>query len=273
MGLALRFLDLKPEKTGSEILHSVAVLNAVLLFGWIVSTGASDLAVERDWYPIMWGLTGVVTLFTLNFYRNVKTWPVQTFESVYKEFIPGLVVVFTTLWILTSSWQLIQPHDWNYIPFFNPLELVHIAGFWMLSVWALKTDGLEPVKRRFFQYVFPLLIFIWMNSLVGKGVHYWAGVRFDPETLLAYPMFQAATSVLWSGLALIFVTLARKRSSRELWLIGIILLGAVVLKLLFFDLVDSGTLGRIISFLAVGVLMLVIGYIAPMPPKPDANTS
>ena len=42
---------------------------------------------------------------------------------------------------------------------------------------------------------------------------------------------------------------------------------AVVLKLMLVDLSGSGTVARIVSFIGVGVLMLVIGYVAPLPTK------
>jgi uncharacterized membrane protein len=37
-------------------------------------------------------------------------------------------------------------------------------------------------------------------------------------------------------------------------------------KLFLLDLANSGTVARIVSFLGVGVLLLVIGYTAPVPP-------
>ena len=40
-----------------------------------------------------------------------------------------------------------------------------------------------------------------------------------------------------------------------------------MLKLLLVDLSGSGTVTRIVSFIGVGVLMLVIGYVAPLPSK------
>jgi uncharacterized membrane protein len=52
-------------------------------------------------------------------------------------------------------------------------------------------------------------------------------------------------------------------------MVGAALLAAVVLKLLLVDLSGTGTLTRIVSFIGVGVLMLVIGYVAPLPAKPE----
>ena len=48
---------------------------------------------------------------------------------------------------------------------------------------------------------------------------------------------------------------------------GAALLGVVVLKLFVNDLGSTGTVARIVSFIGVGVLLLVIGYVAPVPPS------
>lgn len=61
--------------------------------------------------------------------------------------------------------------------------------------------------------------------------------------------------------------LARARQDRQLWFVGVVFLGLVVLKLFTKDLTGTGTLTRIVSFLAVGSLMLLIGYISPAPAK------
>jgi uncharacterized membrane protein len=44
-------------------------------------------------------------------------------------------------------------------------------------------------------------------------------------------------------------------------------MGVVVVKLVLVDLSRLAGLERIISFIGVGVLMLVIGYFSPVPPK------
>jgi uncharacterized membrane protein len=54
---------------------------------------------------------------------------------------------------------------------------------------------------------------------------------------------------------------------RVLWIVGASLMAAVVAKLALVDLSNIGTVERIVSFIGVGVLMLVIGYLSPVPPK------
>ena len=87
---------------------------------------------------------------------------------------------------------------------------------------------------------------------------------------LANGLVQTGLTILWTCLALLTMLYATRRAAaalaRRVWLAGAVLLGVVVLKLFFVDLSSIGTLERIVSFLGVGLLMLVIGYVSPMPP-------
>ena len=66
------------------------------------------------------------------------------------------------------------------------------------------------------------------------------------------------------------MVIAGRRKQRALWLVGAGLMGLVVVKLLLIDLSNAGGVERIIAFIVVGVLMLVVGYFAPLPPKTKA---
>ena len=71
-----------------------------------------------------------------------------------------------------------------------------------------------------------------------------------------------------SSLAALFLMIGgHLRHRREVWLIGAALIGVVVAKLFFVELSNRGGLARIVSFIGVGVLLLVVGYFAPLPPK------
>ena len=63
------------------------------------------------------------------------------------------------------------------------------------------------------------------------------------------------------------MNISRRIQRRELWMIGAGLLGLVILKLATKDLSGSGTLAGIISFMVVGALMLLIGFLSPIPAK------
>ena len=70
-----------------------------------------------------------------------------------------------------------------------------------------------------------------------------------------------------AALALALTVGGAKKEQRTIWLTGAALLALVVLKIFTVDLAGTGTIGRIVSFLVVGLLMLVIGFFAPLPPK------
>ena len=54
---------------------------------------------------------------------------------------------------------------------------------------------------------------------------------------------------------------------RPLWIAGAALMGVVVVKLFLVDLSNIGGVERIVSFIGVGLLMLLIGYVSPVPPR------
>jgi uncharacterized membrane protein len=82
-------------------------------------------------------------------------------------------------------------------------------------------------------------------------------------------LVQTSYTLFWSLLALCIMVAAVRRSLRPVWIAGAGLLGVVVGKLFLVDLASHGTVERIVSFVVVGLLMLVIGWFAPVPPKID----
>ena len=83
---------------------------------------------------------------------------------------------------------------------------------------------------------------------------------------------QTGYAILWTLLALALMVVAHRRGQRPVWLAGAGLLALVIVKLLLVDLSNRGGGERIIAFIGVGVLMLVVGYLAPLPPKRAAVT-
>ena len=80
-------------------------------------------------------------------------------------------------------------------------------------------------------------------------------------------LVQAGLSIFWSILALSAMVVATRMRARPLWIAGASLMGVVVVKLFLLDLSSISGIERIVSFIGVGVLMLVIGYLSPVPPR------
>jgi uncharacterized membrane protein len=67
-------------------------------------------------------------------------------------------------------------------------------------------------------------------------------------------------------MALVLMVAAHRRALRTPWMLGAGLLGLTVLKLFVIDLSNRGGSERIVVFIGVGLLMLVVGWFAPLPP-------
>lgn len=157
-----------------------------------------------------------------------------------------------------------------YVPLVNPVDLGHaLALLYGVRLWMV-------CHGRQARWGKPLLVlalaaaFWWLNALLVRSLHHWAGTPMWDHGALRDDLVQMSLTILWTVTALVLMLVATRRAAparaRSVWVAGAVLLAAVVLKLFFVDLSHLGTLQRIVSFLGVGLLMLVIGYVAPLPP-------
>jgi uncharacterized membrane protein len=83
-------------------------------------------------------------------------------------------------------------------------------------------------------------------------------------------LVQTSVSIFWAVLALAAMLVATRKGQRLMWLVGAALLAVVIAKLFLVDLSQVGSIERIVSFLGVGILMLIVGYLSPLPPAEAA---
>jgi uncharacterized membrane protein len=107
--------------------------------------------------------------------------------------------------------------------------------------------------------------------MVLRTAHHWADVAWYPDALFESMRVQAGLSIVWTLMALALMIGGHLRARRDVWIVGAALIGIVVAKLFFVELSNRGGLERIISFIGVGVLLLVVGYFAPLPPRQTAR--
>ena len=110
-------------------------------------------------------------------------------------------------------------------------------------------------------------LFALATAMVFRTAFRWAGVPYQLSLQLDSMLVQAGLSIVWTLIALALMIVGHLRVRRELWVVGALLIAVVVAKLFFIELGNRGGLERIISFIGVGVLLLVVGYFAPLPPR------
>jgi uncharacterized membrane protein len=164
-----------------------------------------------------------------------------------------------------------DPAPLPYLPLLNPLDLVQIAALLALFAWFRRVRS-APFAPEFFRttelgYIsLGSAAFLWLNGVLLRTLHQWADVPFNLDAMMRSMIVQASLSIFWSVLALCTMLTATRLRMRPLWLTGAGLMAVVVIKLFFVDLSNVGGIERIVSFIGVGVLMLVIGYVSPVPP-------
>ena len=205
-------------------------------------------------------------------------WPVTERAGAYRSGANAVIALAFVPWSLYANFARDGRSDpLPYLPLVNALDLAHIlAGLALVSAWlALKRTSGDVVARRFkgAGIVAGAVVFVWLNGILLRTLHHWADVPYTAHGISNSVLAQASLSVFWSLLALALMVYATRAARRGLWMVGAALMGVVVVKLFLVDLSHVGGIARIVSFIAVGVLMLVIGYFSPVPPrKPEAST-
>jgi uncharacterized membrane protein len=106
--------------------------------------------------------------------------------------------------------------------------------------------------------------FIWISAMTIRSVHYWAHVPYQFDAILASTIAQTSLTIVWCLLSLMTVALATWRHSKAIWWVGMMILAITIGKLFFVDLANSNSIARIISFIGVGLVLLLIGYFSPV---------
>ncbi len=252
--------------------HCFLFYTILLLVTWESSVLTREITpVKSIWPSILWGLIpGIIVLFMIK--DKIRLFKlVRQFESRITG--DGLlpVIVWLGTWTAIMFTRPGNPDPLPYLPVVNPLSLVQIFSIMMIIKWSL---DLKRYNREYIlitvqvtQYLCAALIFLWLNTIIARSVHYWTLTPYHPDNMAKSVYFQASISILWTVISLGAMVFANKRHLRHIWFTGACLLAVVVAKLFLIDLAKIGTVARIISFLVVGALMLVIGYYSPLPPR------
>jgi uncharacterized membrane protein len=212
---------------------------------------------------VLWRLPKLVT--------RVK-WPFARNREAYL-FVAGVgLALYLCVWsLLTNIASTGDTVPLPYVPLLNPLDLGQaLVLLVLLRYWrflrAVDSPGSARINKRVPLPVLAALTFIWLNALLLRTLHQWFGIVLNIDDLMASTLVQTSLSLFWTVLALITMLIAARKRNRLVWLAGAALLGVVIAKLFLIDLSRIGSVERIISFVGVGLLMLVVGYFSPLPP-------
>ena len=260
-----------PEKA-AKMWHAIGfwVLTALAASqaAWCLQTLVQGAKV---WPFIAWGLVPGLFGALLVLGGARLGWPVSWNRSFYRSVVMWPVLAFCVAWWVGATVHSGNPRPLPYIPLINPLEIIQAFILLVLikaatGIKTIPVQGLDEKGYKMLSFsILGLMIFITTNAILARAVHYYAHVPFSK--LGGSMLFQMALSLFWTLWAVGLTGAASKKGWRPVWFAGAVLIGIVTAKLFFVDLSHSGALWRVVSFIGAGVLMLVMGYTAPLPPQ------
>jgi uncharacterized membrane protein len=257
--------------------HAASMWAYTFVAAWVISYAVTSFIPRMDnWGDIIWGLIPAIAIAKLIVLKDRIIWPLQKYKQAYLGWGLLPVVIFSAMWVIVVCFNEANPFPLPYVPVINPQDLTQLFSMLIIYEWLSQTKqgklpGINKLEPDVLLKVLAGIAFIWLNSLVAHVVHFYMGVPYAIDSMFASSIFQTSITIVWTVTAFAIMGLGSRLSQRKLWFTGAALLAIVVIKLFIIDLSDLGTVATIISFMSVGILMLVIGYITPVPPRSAAG--
>ncbi|OGB22986.1 MAG: hypothetical protein A3I66_08130 [Burkholderiales bacterium RIFCSPLOWO2_02_FULL_57_36] len=261
-----------------------ALLNVAHVAGaWLFIVLA---AIELRWHLAQWGdplsawplmgwmIAPVLYLLALSSSRMQTWWPIRDHQESYRVVSAVPIVVYLLGWVwISNAVSNGTASPLPYMPLLNPLELAHLAVLLGVALWwrSLSEYPQFHRNRALASATLAGTAFAVLTGMVVRTCHHFAQVRWNSQSLFASDLVQTSLSVVWSIVAIGLMLIGNRQKERWTWIVGAGLIAVVVVKLFLIELAASGSLARIISFIVVGMLLLLVGYFAPLPPKMPAD--
>ena len=256
------------EQSAADWLHGISLL--LFAAAWTHFSGTvGALWLDGVWLQVVW-LTVPLAFWLLSASPKQPAL-FRRHPAAYLKFGGIMCALFAAGWLLRVN--ISAPHrpaPLPYLPLLNPLELASVGLLWL--GWRgferiAASDGWSGTAKRQYAALLNGLAFIVLSAGVMRLWHFFDGIRWRLDYLLASFGLQASLSVVWAVTAIVLMVGGNRSGRRSRWLTGATLMAVVVVKLFLVELGNSGGIARIVSFIAVGLLLLLVGWFAPVPPK------
>ena len=265
-----------------RIVHVGNTLLLILLVGSVLDRAISaGNLYATDWAAAILIVASTFIMLALASKRVGATqpsrWPLDRFQREYAVYAGSGVALLTTLGALVVACTAggnVDPLP--YVPLLNPVDLLSFIALGSVALWLkqVRESTLVSATSRLRSAVLLGLLafaaFIVVNTVWLRFAHQFRGIAWNSSALSSSFFVQAGYSVLWTLLGVAAMFIGHRKGARIIWQAGAALLALTVVKLLVVDLANSGGGERIVAFIGVGVLMVAVGYFAPLPPAAPA---
>jgi len=254
-----------PRSFGLIFAHLAWLVTVAMAGGITLARELGDRAGLADGWVLPAVLAPLAALFVLAWKRpDIAGWPVA-----------GEFPRWRGAWLAIAGFGLgmgwlfghflpgdADPLPW--LPVLNPLELFLLLGL-VTAAQFLRSQS-DTHRLAWLAWAAAALFTLSMGVL--RACHQLADLPWSAD-LLGETLAQASLTVAWCVAGVTVWILGSRRGDRALWWLGAGLLGVVLLKLLVVDRQFVGNIAGIVSFVVVGLLLIVVGRIAPTPPRSE----
>ena len=251
----------------SKVIHFIAF---VALFGFSIM----EISWVATYYAFLntgWGISllGLLVAVWIYLFSYTERWPININPTSYSVAGMGVLLFSASVWSLFFNFPDSGRVDpLIYLPFLNPLDIAQgVLFILVLQATRKLTESTVSLPTGSIKIVSLIFAFVWLNIILLRCIHHWAGVYYDFDDLFRSFLVQTSLSIFWTVIGLAGTIYGTKVSSRKIWVYAASLIGIVVVKLFTIDLDASSSIERIVSFVVVGLLLLVVGYFSPLPSK------
>jgi uncharacterized membrane protein len=265
------------ERPWLALYHAGGVWWLTLLLVRLALDRLDGQGANERWGAILQLAIPTVILWLVGPLQPRMPWPIGGQPLAYVRLAATPLALF--LWLMTTVVSLSEPGvdwllpDW---PLLNPLDwavllVAAVVGWWLARLRS--TPNPPPVGWvRLAAWLLALTAFLWINAGMARAVHHLTDTPFTWGDLYGSATLQTTYAISWGVLALLLMLMAHRHGQREagwqaIWYAGAGVLALTVLKLFLVDLANTGAVERIVSFISVGLLIIVIAYFWPLPPQ------
>ncbi|MDR2095565.1 MAG: DUF2339 domain-containing protein [Treponema sp.] len=186
--------------------------------------------------------------------------------------LPALLCAALGVWFIVTLFLAGDPAPLPvYLPILSPLDLeegfcIAVFIYWQQCTAGNPDHGLRKIvmSMKALVSVADTAVFLWISAIIVRSVHFFGD--FPLSAVTGTGGFRLAYFIFLALYGIVHIIAGRRLALRPVWIAGVVMVGADIAKLIIFDLADSGALVRIASFFIGGLILLFIGWAAPLPP-------
>ncbi|MEO5702009.1 MAG: DUF2339 domain-containing protein [Casimicrobiaceae bacterium] len=252
--------------------HAIVAVALTAQLAWEASEWTGRVTADHTvWLACAAALPAIGYLALVPRCRALSTWPFARYADAYAVRGAMPIAVFVVLWVIgVNVLSPGDPYPLPYAPLANPLDVLVASALLVLFRWSGMVASLAE-RQRF--GMLGLGIFLSINGGILRAGHHWGDIAWDLPALLASRPLQASLTLAWTLTGVGLMIAAGTHALRPLWMVGAAMLALAVVKLFLVDLAALEGLPRVIAFLGAGGMLLLIGYVSPLPPARAASVA